>query len=57
MKGGEGGTGSKAKVDIRLGCPVLSLEGSNLILFTLMLKLTYVGLTVNDDIFVEPWST
>jgi len=31
MRGGEGGIGSKTKVNVCLGCPVLGLKSSNLI--------------------------
>ena len=56
MRGGEGEVGSKAKVDVCWGCPVLVLKDSNLLI--LMLKLTHVRSTVNGDIFVkQSWST
>jgi len=31
IRGGEGGVGSKAKVDVCWGCPVLGLKGNSLI--------------------------
>jgi len=31
IRGGEGGVGRKAKVDVCVGCLVLGLKGSNLI--------------------------
>ena len=53
MRSEEDRIGSKAKMDVYLSCPVLSLKGNNLICFTPMLKLTHVVSTVNSDIFIE----
>jgi len=52
MRGGEGRVGSKAKVDVCWGCPVLSLKSSNLNCLPYA-QIVHVGSTINGGILVK----